>query len=119
MELRIPIFDGPRRHRLLRRGAGLGGLLPDPSSFEGDNGLRQGVGFGLRYMTPIGPMRVEYGWPVSARTITYNATATVTVPDPNDPTKTKSITTLDCSGKPCTATTRESGRFFVSIGYPF
>ena len=64
----------------------------------------------MRYLTPIGPVRVEYGWPVSARTITYNATST----DAEGRT-----TILDCSGHPCAATTRESGRFFVSIGYPF
>jgi hypothetical protein len=55
-------------------------------------------------MTPIGPVRADYGWPVSARTITYNATST------------------DASGNTTilgTATTREKGRFFVSIGYPF
>jgi hypothetical protein len=61
-------------------------------------------------MTPIGPVRVEYGWPVSPRTITYNATTT----DAGGNT-----VILDCSGRPCAATTKEKGRFFVSIGYPF
>jgi outer membrane protein insertion porin family len=99
-------------------------------TLNGADGLRQGVGVGLHYMTPIGPIRLEYGWPVAPRTITYNATLTETVTD--DKGNTKTITRpLDCSGNPiglpapsapppaCTATTRESGRFFVSIGYPF
>lgn len=110
-ELRIPILDG------------FGGTVfydaaqvwQDPSqirlTLEGSSGLRQGVGVGLRYMTPIGPVRVEYGWPVEARTITY------------------SVRTTDKDGKPTCgpdtdtacimATTRERGKFFVSIGYPF
>jgi len=110
-ELRIPIFDG------------FGGTVfydaaqvwQDPSqirlTLEGSSGLRQGVGVGLRYMTPIGPVRVEYGWPVEPRTITY------------------SVRTTDKGGKPTCgpdtdtacimATTRERGKLFVSIGYPF
>ena len=36
-------------------------------SLEGDDGLRQGIGVGLRYMTPIGPVRIEYGWPLEPR----------------------------------------------------
>ena len=41
-------------------------------SLEGDDGLRQGIGVGLRYMTPIGPVRVEYGWPLDARTVPFS-----------------------------------------------
>jgi outer membrane protein assembly factor BamA len=103
-ELRIPIFDG------------FGGTVfydasqvwQEPSrislSIEGTSGLRQGVGVGLRYMTPIGPVRAEYGWPVSPRTIPYD------------------VTTTDSDGNKIilgSATTREKGKFFVSIGYPF
>jgi outer membrane protein insertion porin family len=103
-ELRIPIYDG------------FGGTVfydaaqtwQNPSdirlALEGSTGLRQGVGVGLRYMTPIGPVRAEYGWPVSPRTIPYDVTYT-------DPEGNKVI----LGG----ATTRERGRFFVSIGYPF
>ncbi|HET7451393.1 MAG TPA: POTRA domain-containing protein [Thermoanaerobaculia bacterium] len=29
--------------------------------FEGDRGLRQTLGFGVRYLTPVGPLRFEYG----------------------------------------------------------
>ena len=61
-------------------------------------------------MTPIGPIRAEYGLPVSPRTITYNVTTT------DDKGNT---TILKCPDLPCTATTREKGKFFVSIGYPF
>ncbi len=104
VELRIPIFDG------------FGGTIfydasqvwQDPShirlSLEGSSGLRQGVGVGLRYMTPIGPIRAEYGWPVSSRTIPYDVTYT-------DPQGNRTILG--------SATTREKGKLFVSIGYPF
>jgi outer membrane protein insertion porin family len=103
-ELRIPIFDS------------FGGTVfydaaqawQDPShirlALEGSSGLRQSVGVGLRYMTPIGPVRVEYAWPVSPRTIPYDVTYT------------------DAEGNRTilgSATTRERGKFFVSIGYPF
>ena len=46
----------------------------------------------------------EYGVPVSRRTIPYDVTLT-------DPDGNKTILG--------SATTREKGRFFVSIGYPF
>ena len=110
-ELRIPIFGG------------FGGTVfydaaqvwQDPGqirlSIEGSSGLRQGVGVGLRYMTPIGPIRAEYGWPVDPRTIDFKVTTTDADGHPT------------CGAaplEPClTGTTRERGRFFVSIGYPF
>jgi outer membrane protein insertion porin family len=71
-------------------------------AFEGDDGLRQGVGFGLRYMTPIGPVRVEYGWPVDAREVEFRI--------------------VDETGNPLDdvkRTRKEKGQFFFSIGYPF
>ena len=77
--------------------------------FEGDRGLRQGVGFGLRYLTPIGPVRVEYGWPVRPRTIAFDIVEPV----------------YDAQGKVISLNTlghdsvKEKGRFFFSIGYPF
>ena len=37
--------------------------------FEGDRGLRQTVGFGVRYLTPVGPLRFEYGRVLHPRTI--------------------------------------------------
>jgi len=110
-ELRIPIFGG------------LGATLfydasqvwKDASeirlSIEGDEGLRQGVGVGLRYLTPIGPVRAEYGWPVSARTIPFKVTTT----DANN----NVVTPPECLPGGCTGATREKGRFFISIGYPF
>ncbi|HWC65531.1 MAG TPA: BamA/TamA family outer membrane protein, partial [Thermoanaerobaculia bacterium] len=36
---------------------------------EGDRGLRQTVGFGVRYLTPVGPLRFEYGRVLHPRTI--------------------------------------------------
>ena len=108
-ELRIPIYGG------------LGGTVfydaaqvwQDVSQihfrFEGSDGLRQGFGVGLRYMTPIGPVRAEYGWPVSPRTISFDVTLIDTTVDPP---VTKIL-------KKDAGTLREGGRFFVSIGYPF
>ncbi len=72
--------------------------------FEGETGLRQGAGFGLRYMTPIGPARVEYGWPLMPRTISF---------DIIDATDVKDLKVIGHSS------TKEKGRFFFSIGYPF
>jgi outer membrane protein insertion porin family len=70
-------------------------------ALEGNDGLRQGVGLGLRYMTPIGPVRVEYGWPVEARRIPFKV-----VDEAGDP--------LGPVGE-----RKEKGQFFFSIGYPF
>jgi hypothetical protein len=123
-ELRIPIFGGFGATVFYDAAQVWADVSQIRLTLNGNNGLRQGVGVGLHYLTPIGPIRLEYGWPVAPRTITYNAT--LTEPDPKD--STKSITRpLDCSGNTipsssppaCTAKTRESGRFFVSIGYPF
>lgn len=71
-------------------------------AFEGEDGLRQGVGVGLRYMTPIGPVRVEYGWPVDPREVEFRV--------------------VDETGNPLDDVIRkrkETGQFFFSIGYPF
>jgi outer membrane protein insertion porin family len=70
-------------------------------AFEGEDGLRQGFGLGLRYMTPIGPVRVEYGWPVDARTVDFRV--------------------VDENGKDLRfgGSRKEKGQFFFSIGYPF
>jgi outer membrane protein insertion porin family len=74
-------------------------------SLEGSQGLRQGVGVGLRYMTPIGPVRIEYGWPVSAREVPFN------------------VVLVDKDGNPVSVLAsdkrKEKGQFFFSIGYPF
>ena len=37
-----------------------GNLLPDARS-PGSNDLRNGIGAGLRYNLPIGPVRLDYG----------------------------------------------------------
>jgi outer membrane protein insertion porin family len=78
---------------------------------EGADGLRQGAGLGLRYVTPIGPLRAEYGWPVNARTIPFKVTTT----DANN----NVISPPECANGGCTGTVKETGRFFFSIGYPF
>ena len=75
--------------------------------FEGDDGLRQSVGFGLFYMLPIGPLRAEYAWKVTRRTIPFEV---VNV----------SVTPAEVLPVSPTPTVRESpGQFFVSIGFPF
>ncbi len=80
-----------------------------PAQFR--TGLRQSIGAGLHYMTPIGPLRLEYARPVQLRDIDYRVTAT------QNPDGTP------CDPSPCVlvekATTRETGRVFLSIGYPF
>jgi len=81
-------------------------------ALEGEDGLRQGFGVGLRYMTPIGPVRVEYGWPLDARKVPFNV---ILVDKNGKPVE-------DENGKPVVlekATRKETGRFFFSIGYPF
>ena len=122
-ELRIPIFDG------------FGGTIfydasqvwQNPGqirlSLEGSTGLRQGIGVGLRYMTPIGPIRAEYGWPVSARTIAFDVTTCKAASDPsvtkNCKTNAGSAANDGLTTVIGSSSTREKGRFFVSIGYPF
>ena len=81
---------------------------------EGETGLRQSIGAGLHYMTPIGPLRLEYALPVQSRTIPFDVTVTQ-YPDG---------TTCDPSTDPTgcirgTGTTKENGRILLSIGYPF
>jgi hypothetical protein len=65
-------------------------------------------------MTPVGPLRLEYGRPVELRTIPFAATITqypdgATCDPDTDPDR-------------CIrgfGTTKETGRIFLSIGYPF
>jgi outer membrane protein insertion porin family len=69
---------------------------------EGPDGLRQSLGFGLRVLLPIGPLRADLAMPIDRRTIPFNVT--------------------DDKGKiliPNAGTVRESAHLFVSIGYPF
>ncbi|HEX9148868.1 MAG TPA: BamA/TamA family outer membrane protein, partial [Thermoanaerobaculia bacterium] len=74
-------------------------------ALEGSDGLRQGVGVGLRYMTPIGPVRVEYGWPLDAHTVPFNIQLLTD--------KGAILDTIPAG------TRKEKGQFFFSIGYPF
>jgi len=73
-------------------------------------GLRQSIGLGLHYMTPIGPLRLEVGRPVELREIDFLVTSTVQ-PDGKP-----------CDPSPCrlaVGSVKEKGRIFLSIGYPF
>jgi hypothetical protein len=57
-------------------------------------------------MLPIGPLRAEYAWKFTRRTIPFTV---VDVTDPKNPIPTG-----------IRAQTRESpGQFFISIGFPF
>ncbi len=79
-------------------------------AIEGRTGLRQSIGAGLHYVTPIGPLRLEFAQPVQLRTIAFEVTSTVN-PDGSP-----------CDPSPCrlaTGSTKEKGRLILSIGYPF
>jgi outer membrane protein insertion porin family len=84
------------------------GLFPDKRT-----GLRQSVGFGIHYMTPIGPLRFEVGWPLPAQTIDFAVT------------RTQDINGNECkSGEPgcepiAFGSVKQTERIFLSIGYPF
>jgi len=78
-------------------------------TFEGPAGLRQGAGVGLRYMTPIGPVRVEYGWPLSPQAVLFDVQQPITGPNGQ--------TIFIPLGHP--RTTKDKGHFFFSVGYPF
>ena len=70
--------------------------------FEGLDGLRQAVGFGIRVITPVGPLRADYGIPLKRNRIPFNIT------DPDG------VILLQNAGS-----FKEGGQFFFSIGYPF
>ncbi|MDQ2970702.1 MAG: outer membrane protein assembly factor, partial [Acidobacteriota bacterium] len=69
---------------------------------EGEAGLRQTIGAGLHYMTPIGPLRAEFGFPLRPRTISFDV---VTTDKSKESIKGGSV--------------KERGRFVLTIGYPF
>lgn len=74
---------------------------------EGRRGLRQSVGLGIRFLTPVGPLRLEYGKVLKPQTFEVP----VLRQDPQ--TKTFADTGL---------TTRQSEatyKILLSIGYPF
>src|SRR5262249_51873096 len=73
--------------------------------FEGNDGLRQSAGIGLRILLPIGPLRADFGFPLRRRTIPYNITAV----DPNCTAKdTASCNTIILGS----GTVKEKGNLF-------
>ena len=77
---------------------------------EGLTGMRQSIGAGLHYVTPIGPLRLEFAQPVLLQTIPFEVTSTVNADG------------SPCVPSPCklaTGSTKEKGRILLSIGYPF
>ena len=101
-EFRFPIA-GPVQGALFYDAAQVWRNFSDVNfHFEGRDGLRQSVGLGIRIVLPIGPLRADYGIPLDRRTIPFNVT--------------------DSNGNvliPGAGSVRETGRLFVSIGYPF
>ncbi len=77
-------------------------------------GLRQSIGLGLHYMTPIGPLRLEVGRPVNIR----EYPVIVTAPTNPDGTQPPPLCVPE-PGRSCGPPTKEKGRIFLSIGYPF
>jgi outer membrane protein insertion porin family len=75
-------------------------------------GLRQSIGAGLHYLTPIGPLRLEYATPLSPKTIPFDVVRTQ-LPNGDSCDSTKDQCTFPGG------TTKESGRILLSIGYPF
>jgi outer membrane protein insertion porin family len=85
-------------------------VWPDPNlhfRFEGDDGLRQSVGVGLRYLTPVGPVRLEYGQVLHPRTFQ----APLLRYDPQSGAIADTGQTLERK--------ESKSQIFVSIGYPF
>ena len=101
-EFRFPIA-GPVQGALFYDAAQVWKNFSDVNfHFEGRDGLRQSVGVGIRIVLPIGPLRADYGFPLDRRTIPFNVT--------------------DSNGNVLiqgAGSVRETGRLFVSIGYPF
>jgi outer membrane protein insertion porin family len=78
---------------------------------EGQRGLRQSIGVGLRYRTPVGPIRFEYGRILRPQTFT--------VPIKRRDPLTGVISDVP-EGEVNTASQAEHPyRIFLSIGYPF
>ncbi len=101
-ELRFPIA-GPVQGAVFYDASQIWRSFSDVSlRFEGNDGLRQSVGIGLRVLLPIGPIRADLGIPVQRRTIPFNV-----IDD-------KGNILLSNAG-----TVREAAHLFVSIGYPF
>ena len=81
---------------------------------EGETGMRQSIGAGVHYMTPIGPLRLEYALPLQSRTIPFDVTVRQ---NPDGSTCEPSTDPTGCIR--ATGTTKEKGRILLSIGYPF
>jgi outer membrane protein insertion porin family len=74
---------------------------------EGRTGLRQSVGLGLRYLTPVGPLRLEYGKVLRPQSFE--------VPVLREDPETHKIFDTGLTTRRKEAT----DRIFLSIGYPF
>ncbi|MGH9443905.1 MAG: POTRA domain-containing protein [Thermoanaerobaculia bacterium] len=74
---------------------------------EGADGLRQSVGIGLRFLTPVGPIRLEYGRVLHPRS--FDVPLFLFDSDTG---------TIADTGKTVRRTEPKS-QIFVSIGYPF
>jgi outer membrane protein insertion porin family len=61
-ELRIPVKYGFLVAAFLDAGS-----VWFPGDPERDFDLRESVGLGLRYLTPVGPISLDYGWKLDRR----------------------------------------------------
>ena len=90
----------------------------------GGSGLTQSVGLGIHYMTPIGPLRLEVGRPVILETIPFQITRSF-LPDGkapcdnNAPPSSENACILAPGNGVDTPKIKQTGRIFLSIGYPF
>jgi outer membrane protein assembly complex protein YaeT len=91
LELRFPIFGNLRGVAFSDNGA----VYPEIGDFAFDE-WRFNLGFGFRYETPLGPLRVDYGFKLNRRTFLSTSCADPTVP--------------------CT---EPVGRWHVSLGHAF
>ena len=62
-ELRVPVTD-----QIGVVGFADAGFVSPESGFGGDGSWHSGAGLGLRYATPIGPIRLDLGAPLSGET---------------------------------------------------
>jgi len=85
------------------------GLVPNAKT-----GLRQSIGLGIHYMTPIGPLRLEVGRPIPEQTVDFAVTRT----QDTDGNVCKSSDQPGCQPL-AIGSVKQTGRIFLSIGYPF
>jgi outer membrane protein insertion porin family len=90
--------------------------IPKPDQQIKPTGLRQSIGLGIHYMTPIGPLRLEVGRPLPEQTVDFLVTRTQ---DAEGKTCSVDNNNLDKCSPLASGSVKQTGRIFLSIGYPF